>query len=171
MTFLRWLASADWPLAIERPVRTMRDITTACLRRRLMSARLSPLRVPLSVLVLAVLCVTSGGIAGAEVPPDPAQVARLIRQFSDVSFPKREEASRQLVELGEGALGALAEAARDSGDPDVRLRAYLAMRAIRGRLYGAARQLDGHTEIVVCVAIDRKSTRLNSSHLGISYAV
>ncbi len=118
-----------------------------------MSWRRSHLLASFCVPCLVVLCATAGGFARADdPPPDPAEVARLIRQLSDVSFPKREQASRRLAEMGEAALDALSEAAEKS-DPDVRLRIYVVMRAIRGRLYGAARQLDGHTDIVVCVAI------------------
>src|SRR5262249_6284004 len=104
-------------------------------------------------LTCLVLCAIPGGFARADdPPPDPAEVARLIRQLGDDSFSKREQASRRLAEMGEPALDALSVAAEKS-DPDGRLRIYVVMRTIRKGLYGADRLLEGHTDIVVCVAV------------------
>src|SRR3954454_5654517 len=145
--------SADCPLAIGPAARTITDVSMTSLRRCLMSSRRCPACPPLCLLCLAILGAIASPFARADnPPPDAGEVARLIRQLGDVSFPKREEATRRLADRGESALDVLGEAAR-VGDPDVRLRAYLALRAIRGRLYGAVRQLDGHTDIVVCVAV------------------
>src|SRR5262249_32263379 len=144
--------STGCPLAIDCAARTITNVST-CLRRRLMSSRRCPARASLCVLCLAVLGTTACPSAGADnPPPDPGEIARLIRQLGDVSFPKREEATRRLVDLGESPPAVLGERVR-VGDRDVRRRAYLAMRVIRGRLYGAVRQLEGHTNIVVCVAV------------------
>src|SRR5438045_8382677 len=56
--------------------------------------------------------------------------------------------------------------------PEVLLRLELRDAAARPRRTGAAGvEVLDHRAAVVCERQDRKSTRLNSSHLGISYAV
>lgn len=58
------------------------------------------------------------------------QTARLIRRLSDDNYAAREEASAQLVEIGDHALPALAKA-RESDDPEVAQRASAAEMMIR----------------------------------------
>src|SRR5205823_3887324 len=81
--------AADCPLAIDRTARTIRDVSTTCLRRCLMSWRRCPVRTQLCLLCLAVLSTTAGSSARAEDPsPDSTELARLIRQLGDTSFPR-----------------------------------------------------------------------------------
>src|SRR5437660_11991912 len=78
----------------------------------------------------AALCLSAGLLTlfgrdatGQPNPPaGPADLDQLIRQLGDPAYPKREEASRRLTDLGESALPAL-RAAMKSPDPEIRRRA------------------------------------------------
>src|SRR5262249_30032138 len=85
------------PLQSAVPRRQGDVVPTAFFRRQLMASRRS--HVPASFcLTCLVLCAIPGGFARADdPPPDPAEVARLIRQLGDDSFSKREQASRRLA--------------------------------------------------------------------------
>lgn len=50
-------------------------------------------------------------------------IAPLIQQLGDDSFSIRESASRELITIGEPALGALQRAEESTGDPEIRWRA------------------------------------------------
>jgi len=55
--------------------------------------------------------------------PDKAEIARLIKQLDHDEFEKREEASKELMRIGEPARAALQEAAASSEEAEIRLRA------------------------------------------------
>jgi HEAT repeat protein len=86
----------------------------------------------------AVLLSVLGLPASAAEPPQPARLARLIKQLGDEESEKREAAHRALIEIGEGAEKAL-RAARGSKDAEVKHRAGQLLKRIENeRKYSAA---------------------------------
>ncbi len=71
-------------------------------------------------------------LVSAAATSDEADVSEYIDRIGDESFESRREATWALVELGDRALPALAEAA-ESDDPEVRTRARFARRMIQWR--------------------------------------
>src|ERR1035441_8205011 len=76
---------------------------------------------------------------------------------------KRDQLKARLVEIGEMRPGSLVERFRKCGKPTCHCAEKNAPG--HGPCYSLTHAVAGKTET------DRKSTRLNSSHLGISYAV
>jgi uncharacterized protein (TIGR03067 family) len=72
-------------------------------------------------------------LATAALPADQDRVAGLVRQLGHDRYAQREEASRQLVAIGEAALGPLRKATSDP-DPEVGRRARLVIQAIAARV-------------------------------------
>lgn len=106
-------------------------------------------------LVLALL------IGLAAPPPPRPDLDKLIGQLSDDDLAVRRKAMKDLEGLGEEAVEALKRAARDP-DPDVRLRAFVVLRAIHPGINKEDLVLTGHTGSVVAIAISRDGTRLLS---------
>lgn len=75
----------------------------------------------------------------------PSEVEQLIEQLGSPRWEEREAASKRLPELGDAALPAMEEAARSDRDVDVRLRLWLAVRAVRERGYGEEAVITGTT--------------------------
>jgi WD40 repeat protein len=75
--------------------------------------------------------------------PDPAAVVKLIEQLGHDEYARRQEASRQLQEMGAAVVPALERASRTHADPDVRLRAALAVRAITQEVWQEVRRVEG----------------------------
>jgi hypothetical protein len=108
----------------------------------------------LAWLAAPVLDPAAGGAAGLAVQEskqdkqsvDEKTIRELIKQLGDDSFDKREEASKQLVDIGEAALDLLRLAAKDNPDAEVRQRAELAARAIGARTFVQVRSYSGHPE-------------------------
>ena len=82
-------------------------------------------RTPAFAIAMLLACAAAPGPAQAAESPEA-----LVRQLGDNSFKTREAASHALVKLGERALPALREAAKDA-EPEVRWRAEAAARMIR----------------------------------------
>src|SRR5262245_39996993 len=80
--------------------------------------------------------------APAPAAPDDA-ITPLIDQLSSDDLTQRREAARKLERIGEPALEALRQAARDNPDVDVRLRAFVVIRAIEGGPFEALATLAG----------------------------
>jgi WD40 repeat protein len=102
-------------------------------------------------LLLAALTSTVPAAAPPALP-ESREIPHLIRQLGSSDFSAREAATRTLDSLGESALPALEKAARDSSDPEVRLRAERLRAALWVRLYREVRRFEGHTRPVHCVA-------------------
>ncbi len=84
-------------------------------------------------LVFVVLIATAASTSGPEKPADAdlaKKIATLIQQLDDDVFEVRERAEKALVELGEAALDAAAEASR-STSAEVKQRAGRIVRALR----------------------------------------
>jgi WD40 repeat protein len=75
--------------------------------------------------------------------PDPEAVGKLIEQLGHDEYARRQEASRQLQEMGAPAVPALERASRTHADPDVRLRAALVIRAITQEVWQEVRRIEG----------------------------
>jgi uncharacterized protein (TIGR03067 family) len=90
-----------------------------------------------ALLGVAIGLVTAAGLTplrgSAGSGADAERVARLIKQLGDDQFRKREAASKELIAIGEPALGALRKAATSHDAPEVRSRAEQVIRAITGR--------------------------------------
>src|SRR5262249_38597071 len=97
------------------------------------------------------LDLTAGGKA------EQARVAALINQLGDAKFARREQAAKQLEEIGAPALPALRRAAATNKDEEIALRAAALVEAILPRL--PLRRLAGHTDGVVTVALSADGKR------------
>jgi WD40 repeat protein len=75
--------------------------------------------------------------------PDPAAVGKLIEQLGHDEYARRQEASRQLQEMGPAVVPALERVSRTHADPDVRLRAALVVRAITQEVWQEVRRIEG----------------------------
>src|SRR5262245_34585489 len=81
---------------------------------------------------IVVLALAWPAARGADEPaPSAAEIARLIEQLGSKEFDKRDEASKKLAAIGPPAQDALAAAAKDSGDPEIRSRAGRLVEAMR----------------------------------------
>jgi WD40 repeat protein len=87
--------------------------------------------------VLVALVLASSLVAA---PPD---LEALIRQLDDAEYAKRQAAMKQLEEVGDAAVERLRQTLKGPGDPDVRLRAGLILRAIADRGYSELRVMQG----------------------------
>lgn len=93
-------------------------------------------------------CALTAGVgpAGVDDGKDKTaqRIATLIRQLGHDQFAKREAATKELDAIGEPALDALRKAAAADDDPEIQRRAEQLIRAITGRIRGAAarRELD-----------------------------
>jgi hypothetical protein len=88
--------------------------------------------------IVGALCLT--GVAGASEPSSrapaavpPERIQKLIEQLGDSEFKVREQASAELSRLGGLALPALTEAAANSKDPEVQVRAKALVEKIPAR--------------------------------------
>ncbi len=75
--------------------------------------------------------------------PDPAAVGKLVEQLGHDEYARRQEASRQLQEMGPAVVPVLERVSRTHADPDVRLRAALVVRAIAREVWQEVRRIDG----------------------------
>jgi WD40 repeat protein len=113
---------------------------------------------------LALPIVLLAALAGrGAAPPRPSaeEIAGLVRSLEDERYDVRKAAMKALEQVGERALGPLREAAQHA-DPDVRLRAFVLIRAIDRSLEPEALVLAGHTDAVVCLDVTRDGKLLVS---------
>jgi WD40 repeat protein len=109
------------------------------------------------LLVLSLLLAAAVASAANEEkkpPPDAGQLAKLVTGLAGEDHAARVAAMAALVKVGEPALEALRGATRDP-DPDVRLRAYVTIRAILRATHGEDLVLEGHTDSLVCLDLSR----------------
>ena len=83
--------------------------------------------------IAAVAIVAAAGRASTDPAGPGDRVERMVRQLGDRSFTRREAASRDLVAIGEPAMGALRVAASSDSDPEVRARADRVINSIAAR--------------------------------------
>ncbi len=102
----------------------------------------------LAIVGVAVALTWAVGKAVAE----EAEVGRLIDALGSERAADRDAAGKRLEQVGEPALDALRKAAASNADPDVRLRAYLVIAAIRKGELREVRRFEGHRDIVWAVA-------------------
>lgn len=76
-----------------------------------------------AIILLPVLCqeTSVSGTTRPSMPPDPAEVRRLVAELDHDDFAVREAATRALIALGGGAREIVA-AARNDGSPEARMR-------------------------------------------------
>jgi WD40 repeat protein len=101
-------------------------------------------------------------LAPVHAAPEPSEIDKLIEQLASDDAVRRQESSRRLEEIGEAALEPLRKAGRQHPDPDVRLRALVAARAIDKLLHGSLRRFEGHTDLVRWVALSPDGKQLLS---------
>src|SRR6516225_3474945 len=82
---------------------------------------------------------------------EQAKVAALIDQLGNTKFARREQAARQLQQIGVLALPALRQAAATSNDAEIARRAAVLIKAIIPRLQ--LRRFEGHTDGIITVAL------------------
>src|SRR5579875_2813879 len=93
--------------------------------------------------------------------PNHTAVAQLIAQLGSDEYREREQASQRLGALGEAAVPRL-RAALNSSDLEIRFRARDVLRDIHPRLYSQRLALEGHSDVVVCVAVATDGRRVLS---------
>jgi WD40 repeat protein len=83
----------------------------------------------------------SPSLRSLSAAPDTAPIDQLIEQLGSDDPAKRQEADKQLRERGKPAEEALRKAARTHVDPDVRLRAFVLLRALSDADWGEVRAI------------------------------
>jgi WD40 repeat protein len=83
------------------------------------------------------------GLRSHSAAPDPAPIEHLIEQLGSDDPAKRQEADKQLREQGKAAEEALRKTAQTHADPDVRLRAFVLLRALSDAEWGEVRAISG----------------------------
>jgi WD40 repeat protein len=116
-------------------------------------------------LLLCVLAIPFVSARGEDRPVADAEIARLIRQLGSDEFEEREKAARRLEEIGAPAWKALRRAAERDRDAEVRSRAAGIVQALRPRLFGPVRTLNGHAGQVNGFSISADGKRLLSGGL------
>ena len=107
----------------------------------------------------SVLVLVLATLVGAD--DTSTRIARLIQQLGSDRYVDREAANKALEAIGAPALEALEKAARDSPDPEVRLRrAWQFGPSAIGRTGPCT--LDGHTACVCTVAFSPDGRRVAS---------
>src|SRR2546428_4349873 len=103
------------------------------------------------VAVSLVLASLLRGSADEPIRPATAQeIAQLIRKLESRRFREREEATRALEAAGDDALDALRQAAENSDDPEVCIRARRLIERVESRLQGIVCQ---HSGVVLGLAL------------------
>src|SRR5205807_2514656 len=105
----------------------------------------------------------AAGMTASPLPADPARVPEFIRGLGSPNFAERQAAARALDEVGEPALPALRQAAKDGPDEETRRRAGQLVQAIEARVYAPLRQYQGHAAAVWSLAFSPDGTLLASA--------
>ena len=95
---------------------------------------------PAVCFVLLLLAFGSEGVAVGPPPPELPEVEAWVADLSSTDFAVRKSAMRNLEGLGVAALPALRRVRARYADPDVRLRAVVAIAAIDRKLHGVVRR-------------------------------
>src|SRR5262245_1369234 len=119
-----------------------------------------------SLFVCAGLALLLTQLPSGAAPPDPAEIDKLIRQLASDDLAVRTDASKKLEAIGEPAAEALRKAAATSDDPDVRLRAFVILRALDRKQSGEVRRFEGHKDIVWSAVFSPDGRRILSGGGG-----
>lgn len=92
---------------------------------------------------------------------DGKRIARLVGDLASEDLATRQAAMRDLGKIGEPAVAALRQATK-VGDPDVRLRAHVVLRAIDRAQGPEDLVLTGHTADLVCLDLSRDGKKVLS---------
>jgi WD40 repeat protein len=96
-------------------------------------------------------------------PADAAAIARLIDQLGSAKFKEREAAMKALADLGELAWDALAQAAANHAELEIRLRAQKLLSTLEAQLTKGLGVLSGHTNRVESVAFSPDGSLIASA--------